>query len=222
MWLSIGLLDEIEFNGRGQFYYKLVGASLLATIWFFVFAGIMIHFFGIDIWAQFEKFFELLLKKQWQSYFSISPIYLLPFLVYFLNLNNIVFAVILDRRIAEIIQMPLYLTPQHPRLLDFKSPDWIIWPFLIALFGAFFKLSSDLIRIISLNLAGFLGCFYFFQGLAVLEKVLYLLRAGLLLRILVYLLIVSQLLIALTLIGLVDFWVDIRKQVIKRWFKMNK
>jgi hypothetical protein len=119
---------------------------------------------------------------------------------------------------AEFMKMPLSLPVLHPRLLDFKSPDFIIWPFLLSVFLAFYRGTPSTLIAPTLNLAIMLASIFFFQGLAVVENILYTIRAGLLIRILVYVLLAGQMFILLLGIGLIDYWVDIRSHFSK-WFR---
>jgi hypothetical protein len=138
-----------------------------------------------------------------------------------LNLSHLVFAVALDRRFAAFLNQPFALSVKHPRLLDFKTPDLMVWPFLFSILGSFLKGLPETFTVISFNTMIIMGSFYFFQGLAVLENILYTIRAGLFPRILVYVLLVGQMFLFLVSVGLLDYWIDIRTQFLK-WLKKPK
>jgi hypothetical protein len=218
IWLVVGVYGELEFKAYLRPYLNIIVSTTIATLLILVIGGALSQRINLPIEDQLNLIFAPLLKSSVNSWLSLKVTDLIPSIVFFLNLSNLIFAVALDRRMAEFMKMPLSLPVLHPRLLDFKSPDFIIWPFLLSVFLAFYRGTPSNLIAPTLNLAIMLASIFFFQGLAVVENILYTIRAGLLIRILVYVLLAGQMFILLLGIGLIDYWVDIRSHFSK-WFK---
>jgi len=218
IWFVVGIYSEFEFKTQIKPYVNMVVSTLFSTIITLAVGVGLSQYIGLPIENQINQAFGSLFKSSIALWLPIKVIDLIPSIVFFLNISNLIFAIALDRRMAEFIGMPLSLPVLHPRLLDFKSPDFIIWPFLLSVFFAFYRGTPSNLIIPSLNLAIMLASVFFFQGLAVLENILYAIRAGLLIRILVYVLLVGQMFFLLLGIGLIDYWVDVRARFSK-WYK---
>lgn len=218
IWFVIGIYGELEFKFALRPYLNMslsaLGSTLLVVCLGYWIAN-SIHF---DVLSEVEKSMGPLLKGTASEWLPVSFISLVPAILFFLNLSNLVFAIALDRRFSEILSIPFSVPVKHPRLLDFRASEFLIWPFLLTLFGAFYKGTPELASKIMMNLMISFAGIFFFQGLAVVESLLYAIRAGLLVRILVYVLLVGQMFLLLVAIGLVDYWVDIRSRF-THWFK---
>jgi hypothetical protein len=218
LWLVVGIYSELEFKSSLKPYTNIAVSSILTTVIILVLGAFISPLIGSLIEQQLNIALEPMIKSSVGKMLPVSPIQLLPSIVFFLNLSNIVFAVAFDRRFAAFLNLPLSIPAKHPRLLDFRAPDFLIWPFLLSILGAFYRGLPEVVSIPSLNLALVLSTVYCFQGLAVIENLLYVIRAGLLARMLVYVLLVGQMFLLLLGIGLMDYWVDIRGQFTK-WFR---
>ncbi|MBO9668271.1 MAG: DUF2232 domain-containing protein, partial [Bdellovibrio sp.] len=69
------------------------------------------------------------------------------------------------------------------------------------------------IAILAVNIVNVALVLYFFQGLAVLEVLLNSMRAGTFTRVLVYIILVGQLVLILSIVGLIDYWLDFRGRI---------
>jgi hypothetical protein len=219
LWLVVGIYAELEFKSYLKPYTNIAVSSVLASAIVVVLGFILAPLIGAPIGEQLNTSLEPMLKSSLGKLLPVSPIKLIPSIVFFLSLSNIVFAIALDRRFAAFLNLPLSIPARHPRFLDFKAPDFLIWPFLISILGTFLRGLPEVILIPSLNLALALASIYCFQGMSVIENLLSVIRAGLLVRILVYVLLVGQMFFLLLSIGLVDYWVDIRGQFTRRFKK---
>lgn len=227
VWATVGIYSELELRGRAGFRSLLAASTLGTLILFAVGAGLsaaMGQSLEQEVRSAIEVYFAQLKKagssdslvKQLQVAME-SVFGLVPSLVYSLMVSNLAFAVILDRRTAQIFQLPYNMVSTHLKLYDFKVPDFGIWVTLVsaalALGGRF--LPPDAVNL-GLNFVIAMGTIYFFQGLAILEVGFFLFRVGFFLRLAVYLLLVGQLFFLLSLAGVVDYWVDFRTKF-RKW-----
>lgn len=111
--------------------------------------------------------------------------------------------------------------------LEFRLPDWLIWVGLASMAMAVsgqlivFKgmeqsASLSLVGVIGQNSCLILATIYFFQGLAILEMYLQALRAGAFTRFFAYFALVLNLVLVLSAIGFLDYWLDFRKRLRKQ------
>jgi hypothetical protein len=117
--------------------------------------------------------------------------------------------------------------------LEFRLPDWLIWIGLISMAMAVSgqltvfegmeesKLLS-LLGLIGQNLCLVLATIYFFQGLAILEVYLAALQAGPFARFFAYFALVLNLVLVLSAIGFIDYWLDFRKRLRKQTEKQRR
>jgi len=101
-------------------------------------------------------------------------------------------------------------------LSDFRVPDFIIWIFLASVMGAFFDFGNPNLRYVSMNVLNVAVVIYFFQGVSVIATFFRLHKVGAGWQIFSYILIVLQLFLFVGFLGLVDFWADFRKRMIKK------
>ncbi len=101
------------------------------------------------------------------------------------------------------------------RGIEFRVPDYVVWVGLLGLFFVLVDLKSTALNIFGSSLLNILTAIYFFQGLAVFEVFLVVIRAGPLTRLLSYFLIVGNLFFILSLVGFMDFWIDFRRRLRK-------
>lgn len=117
--------------------------------------------------------------------------------------------------------------------LEVRFPDGLIWVTLISMAMAVagqltvFKGMGDSetlarVGIVGQNLCMILSTIYFFQGLAILEVFLGVLRAGMLTRFFAYFTLVLNLVLVLSAIGFVDYWLDFRKRLRRQVEKQRR
>jgi len=97
-------------------------------------------------------------------------------------------------------------------LREWKSPDPLIWYFILS--GFFLFLSGwGMLKILALNLFLVIAVFYFFQGLAIVAYYFHCKKVPFFLRSLAYILIVFQQIFTLFVVGLglFDLWGDFRR-----------
>jgi len=232
-WLVIGLYSELEEQGRASFWSAL-SVILMGTV--LVIGGPILwaKSAGIDLTEVLstgvQQFLTQLQSKNATSetsllsgmkidaHFVISQ---MPSVLFILHLMSLAFALMFDRKTATMFGLRFEKIASQIRLLEFKVPDFFIWATMLSFLFSFLKIGNEAMTIVSMNLFNSLLGIYFFQGLAVLEVLLLVLRAGTFTRIIVYFVIVGQLFFLLSIVGVVDFWVDFRSRFRKKGIKEN-
>lgn len=100
-------------------------------------------------------------------------------------------------------------------LLEFNLPEGMIWGFLLCLLVWSLDLGVTSYGFLGVTGLYFFGTLYLFQGLAVLEVCLRVMRAGAFIRVIVYVFIVGQFFFLLSILGLLDYWLDFRTRLKK-------
>ena len=102
-----------------------------------------------------------------------------------------------------------------PAFIDWKVPDYLVWPMLTAGFGAFFATST--LQAIAINLLIIIFPLYYLQGLAIVTYYFQQRGTSLWLRAVSYLLLAlfNPLPFLLAGVGLFDLWGNFRKERVK-------
>lgn len=229
-WIMIGLFAHFEEKGKGTFYYGLL-AIFAATLTTWQGPRLLQKVTGREYEDSLQKNLEMLVstlnnnpeQKGWFETMGISSEALLsqlPAILAILFLMGMGSALIFDRRIASFWGLRFERIVGTPRLLDFSVPNWFIWVFLLSLALSFLKVgdaaTATLVNSMALNILHFMVGLYFFQGLAITETALLIFRVGPLMKSLFYILIVGQLFFLLSLVGLADYWLDLRQRLSRR------
>lgn len=222
LWVGVGIFGTLEGRFVQRPYALALFASLLAVGATGLLALGITSLQGLSLLDLINHTLEPLVAAQAGALKEVKLNLkgLVPGVLVFVSLSNLVFALALDRKFALVFKLPFRVFITHPRLLDFRAPDALIWVFLLGFLGSFLRQIPEPLQLACTNLVIVAGGVYFFQGLAVLESLLYAIRAGLLIRILVYVLLVGQMFLILVGLGLTDYWVDLRSKFGK-WFKFK-
>lgn len=223
IWASVGAYGELERRGRAGFG-SAAGATLLGTAIAVLGPLALFRALGQDLNAALKESLSGMLSRvpttqeptSWLAGMTIDADFLIsqmPSMMAILILSSLAFALILDRRIAFMTGLRFERVASHLRLLEFRMPDWMIWIAMFSFLFSFLKVGIPLVPVVALNVFNVLLAAYFFQGLAVLESAFTTFRIGFLLRAVIYIFVVAQLFFLLSLVGLVDFWVDFRKRL---------
>jgi hypothetical protein len=93
-----------------------------------------------------------------------------------------------------------------------------IWIGMFSFLFSFIYLKNETLSVVSNNIFYSMAGLYFFHGLAVLEVLLIVFRAGFFTRLLAYILLVGQLFFILSIVGYLDYWIDFRSRFRKtKW-----
>lgn len=125
---------------------------------------------------------------------------------------------IFERRVFSWLNLPREKIASQLKLLEYRVPDYVIWVAMIAFLLTMVSFGGKATAILAVNIVNVCIVLYFFQGLAVLEVFLNSMRAGVFTRVLTYIILVGQMLLVLSVVGLIDYWVDFRGRI----RRMNK
>ncbi|NJL24799.1 MAG: DUF2232 domain-containing protein [Calothrix sp. SM1_5_4] len=108
------------------------------------------------------------------------------------------------------------------QLADFRLPDPVIWVFIAALFGSFSGLVPRGLEIVSVNVLNICFMAFFLQGITVIGKFFEAVKMGVFWQFIFMVLIVVHLFMFVSLLGLMDFWLDLRARLTKRREQFNR
>ena len=140
----------------------------------------------------------------------------IPSMLIVVETASLAFALMLDRKFANLMGLRYEKVASQMRLLEFRVPDFGIWITMFSFLFSFIKMPQPWMSVVALNVFVVMMGLYFFQGLAVLELTFLVFRVGAFSRLLLYLFVVGQLFFLLSIVGVIDYWVDFRHRV-KRW-----
>ncbi len=140
---------------------------------------------------------------QTRHYFSLMfPGILLPLLMAFFGIQYQIIRLFLERGFGLILNKDSFQA--------FSMPWYLVFPFIASAFMAISGIKMA--EIIGFNMVAICCLFYFLQGLAIVHYYLIKYNLSALVRLLLYILIFSQLatILMISLVGLFDFWIDFR------------
>ncbi len=108
------------------------------------------------------------------------------------------------------------------KLSDFRVPDSLTWLVILAIFGSFFQHGIEFVEAVSLNILNVLIVVYFFQGLAVVSQVFRVYKISPFWQSLWYIVLVLQLFIVVSFLGLADYWLEFRERLARKTTETNK
>jgi uncharacterized protein YybS (DUF2232 family) len=112
-----------------------------------------------------------------------------------------------EKRICEWFSITY---KRRSTLLTFKVPSFFIWLSIASIAGSFWHHEIEGLREASLNIFNFAAVTYFLQGMCVVAAYFRKQKIGLFWQMFLYVFICLQLFFAVSLLGLVDFWLDFR------------
>ena len=139
----------------------------------------------------------------------------LPSVVLILWLVTLYLAVLLESRLVQRDPESAQGSTLRQQLFEIKMPDPVVWVFIAALLGAFGGFKIAVVESISVNVLNVCFLLFFFQGVAVVTSFFDRLRMGVFWQGLFMLLIVVHLFLFVSVLGLVDYWMDFRERLKK-------
>lgn len=214
MWMTIGLYSEGESLGWG---WKVSG--LLAVIsGALVAVGLSLVRLSMAGITNLERFTNLV-AEIWKSHQlpEVDPELLIgqiPSVLMVLLIIVLAVGLMFERFFFVWASIPQERVASALKLRRFRLPDGFIWVFLSGFALTLVDLGDKRLQIVGSNLLNLAVVLYFFQGLAVVKSFLDAIRAGLLFRVLTYMvsIIASLLFQFLGVLGLIDYWVDFRSR----------
>ncbi len=221
LWISVGVYQEFEERGQGNLW-SAAGSVILGSSVLFFGPMLLGPLFGIDI-AEVLKASISEMAKQFSggkslSELGVSPysvIAVIPSTVIILQMAGLAFALMLGRRAAVLTGVRFDRVASEMRLLEFRVPDFLIWITMLSFLLSFTLAKQSLEANIAVNIFAVMMGLYFFQGLAVMEVGFLVYRVGNFIKLLIYFFIVGQLLPLLSVVGVIDYWIDFRRRLRK-------
>lgn len=222
VWMTLGAYMEMEQRGLGWWISGLlsVAAGSLAT--------------GLGLFGAFKKngintYAEVqgLAEKFAQQVQTMNPtvkldpailVQQVPSAVVIVLIVTLGVGLIFERRVFSWLNLPREKIASQLKLLEYRVPDYVIWVAMTAFLLTMVSFGGKATAILAVNIVNVCIVLYFFQGLAVLEVFLNSIRAGVFTRVLTYIILVGQMLLILSVVGLIDYWVDFRGRI----RRMNK
>lgn len=183
---------------------------------------------GLSIWAKYKKIVIAdFVKTQVESFLAAMP------QIQGAAFNVDVDSLVLQLPSAIVILMAISLwfgalfgkkfsVPNNKSafakivLRDFSIPDGFVWLFIFALAGTFLNQEGSPLQSLSVNFFNFLLFTYFLRGLAVVATYFYTAKVGAFWQGVLYLLLISQLFLLVSIIGLADVWMNFRNKLYKK------
>lgn len=216
IWMTLGVYSELESRGRGWWISGLAALTAGTAVAVAGFSAILKRL-GITTWERFVALVDEKIMAFVPMDPSVKPepalfAQQIPSVLVILLLLSLGTALIFERKLFAWTGFPRDRVASHLKLLEFRVPDAFIWVALTGFLLTMVNFGSKTLAAFGLNVVNVSVVLYFFQGLAVLEVLLNALKAGAFLRLAVYLILVGQLFFVLSLVGLIDYWVDFRRR----------
>lgn len=100
-------------------------------------------------------------------------------------------------------------------LREFDLPEGLIWGLVLSLAGRFLLPEMTTLQLVSLNFFNLLVFAYFLKGLALVATYFHVYRVGPIWQGILYLLLVAQLFLAVSILGVMDVWLNWRPKILK-------
>ncbi|MGZ5279494.1 MAG: DUF2232 domain-containing protein [Pseudobdellovibrionaceae bacterium] len=222
LWVTVGVYQEFEERGHASFW----------TACFSIGLGSALLILGPHLWTQalglnlvdsikgsLEELARQSMGGKGLSEYGMSSeaiVGQIPSMLIVVQTASLAFALMLDRKFAVLVGLRFEKIASQMRLLEFRVPDFMVWITMLSFLFSFIKMPQAWMSVTALNVFVVMMGLYFFQGLAVLELTFLVFRVGAFARLLLYLFVVGQLFFLLSVVGVIDYWVDFRHRV-KRW-----
>lgn len=149
----------------------------------------------------------------------------LPSVATILWIVTLYLSVLLEPRLTAPSKEPLPASRFREELALVRAPDFMVWLFigsLLGTFGSFGEAKIPALHGVAVNLFNICLVVFFFQGLGVVGKFFERIKLGWLWQTLLMVFIILQLFIFVSLIGLLDHWMDFRTRLNKGREELNR
>ena len=217
VWMTLGAYNEMEQKGFGWWLSGILSVLLgTGAACASIFGAFKVN--GINTYAEVQKLVEQFTDKVQQMNPNVkldSSILMqqTPSAIVILLILALGVGLIFERRVFSWLNLPHEKIASQLKLLEYRLPDYFIWVAMIAFLLTMVSFGGKAIAILAVNVVNVALVLYFFQGLAVLEVFLRSVRAGVFTRVLAYIILIGQLMLILSIIGMIDFWVDFRGRI---------
>lgn len=219
VWMTLGVYTEFERKGMGWWSAGLTGVSAGAvTAALGIGGGFGMH--GINTIDELNRLVEQFVQQvqTMNPAVKLDPSVLvqqIPSGVIVILIIALAMGLIFERNVSSWLNLPHEKVSSQLKLLEYRVPDYFIWVAMIAFLLTMVSFGGKAIAILGVNIVNVAIVLYFFQGLAVLEVFLRFMKAGVLMRSLSYLILVGQMMLLLSVVGLMDYWIDFRRRIHK-------
>lgn len=223
VWMTLGFYSELEKRGTN---WKKTGLIALMAGLLFAIASLMLASKGqIRESAVIKSLLEpmqVALKNVMseEEFYKLNIAQYLPGIFSATLVSALALGFIFEARIFDLFKLKREKIASSIKWIEFRLPDIFIW---FSLFGFLFSLvelgvnfEGVSLKVIALNVSIFTGVVFFLQGISVVEYLNRFYRVGRFTKIAVYMLIFGWLGPAVSIVGLLDYWVDFRKMVRKK------
>ncbi len=219
VWMTLGFYSELE--KRGLSWKKTGLLALLAGLLFAVISVVAITK-GSVMESELVKNFMLPLQEAMKQVMPAEEFLKFDITQYLLGIFTAILAsaialgFIFESKIFSLFNLRREKISSSMKWIEFRVPDLFIW---FALFGFFFSL-VDLkvphLKVVATNFSIFSIVVFFFQGISIVEFMTRIYRTGFFTKIALYMLLLGWLGPAISVVGLLDYWVNFRKMVRKK------
>lgn len=217
VWMTLGAYDELEQRGLGWWLSGILSVFLgTGAACISIYGAFRIN--GINTYAEVQKLVEQFTAQvqQLNPAVKLDASILMqqtPSAIVIMLIMALGVGLIFERRVFSWLNLPREKIASQLKLLEYRVPDFFIWVAMIAFLLTMVSFGGKAIAVLAVNILNVAIVLYFFQGLAVLEVFLSSMKAGTFTRILTYIILVGQLLLILSIVGLIDYWVDFRGRI---------
>ena len=145
----------------------------------------------------------------------------LPSLLAILWIVGIYVAVLLESRLRNNIERDSW-PPLRPQLSNFRLPDVWVWVFIASLLGSFGSFDMPIFRGVAVNVMNLCVVLFFFQGIAVVGRFFENIRMSTFWQSVFMFVLIVQLFLFVSLLGIMDYWLDFRSRIAKRAESFNR
>ncbi|KYG69001.1 hypothetical protein AZI87_07185 [Bdellovibrio bacteriovorus] len=219
VWMTLGAYMELEQKGVGWWISGLASVAIgSAAAGLGLFGALQKN--GINTYAEVQKLMEQFSAQvqKMNPAVKLDPAILvqqIPSAIVILLIITLGVGLIFERRVFSWLNLPREKIASQLKLLEYRVPDFVIWVAMTAFLLTMVSFGGKATSILAVNIVNVVIVLYFFQGLAVLEVFLNSMKAGVFMRVLTYIILVGQLLLVLSVVGLIDYWVDFRARLNK-------
>ena len=211
------------------------GLSLRQSAILSVFVASLVSASGFFLWGAFEKKNLFDVFSGWIAVFlshasalkipifeGLKPdvlVYQLPSALVIFLILSLACALMLEKPISRWMGM---IRKRNTKLAEYTNPDFFIWILILSLLGTFLNSAARPVQEVSLNVLNISILAYFFQGLGVLGTYFETFQTGLFWRLIWIVILVIQLPIVLSAVGVVDYWLEFRRLLMKKAAQLKK
>ncbi len=219
VWMTLGAYNELEQRGLGWWLSGILSV-LLGTGAVCISLYIAFKVNGINTYAEVQNLVEQFIVQIQQVNPAIKVdasdlMQQIPSAIAITLILALGVGLIFERRVFSWLNLPREKIASQLKLSEYRLPDFFIWVAMTAFLLTMVSFGGKAIAILAANIVNVALVLYFFQGLAVLEVFLNSIKAGTVTRVLVYIILVGQLVLILSIVGLIDYWLDFRSRIRK-------